>query len=221
MSIGCYTKPMKLHEGVKLPEVSKPQPQKCEKSDADVLIGPQNGSYSVMLNGHVEEYDVGSDEFGSRCVLELSLSKIKVLDWKCDNIVDGINPLDEENSVVAYINRTKLLDAGYAAVFDGLLKEAQQYVCPQNNNLSNTVREEINGRLDPYLKEEQKPENTSQTTLDSRCELPGDSGMCRAAVTRFYFDKAAKTCKDYVWGGCGDVKVPFKTMEECEKACYK
>lgn len=63
-----------------------------------------------------------------------------------------------------------------------------------------------------------KVENTA---LDSRCELPGESSMCRAAITRFYFNKADKTCTEYVWGGCNDVKVPFQTKEECEKACYK
>jgi hypothetical protein len=51
-----------------------------------------------------------------------------------------------------------------------------------------------------------------------RCKLEPDPGNCFAAITKFYYDKNEKKCKEFVWGGCGGV-VPFETMEECKKQC--
>jgi hypothetical protein len=51
-----------------------------------------------------------------------------------------------------------------------------------------------------------------------KCSLEPDSGLCKAAIPKYYFDKKDKKCKEFSWGGCGGV-VPFETMEECEKQC--
>jgi len=50
------------------------------------------------------------------------------------------------------------------------------------------------------------------------CELKPDTGPCRAAIPRFYFDQESQKCKQFIWGGCQGT-VPFETMNECINAC--
>ena len=50
------------------------------------------------------------------------------------------------------------------------------------------------------------------------CELKPDSGPCRAAIPRFYFDQKTQKCKQFFWGGCNGT-APFETMKECMNAC--
>jgi hypothetical protein len=57
----------------------------------------------------------------------------------------------------------------------------------------------------------------SQLTTTSRCGLVPETGPCKAAFKKYYFDKIEKKCKEFTWGGCGGV-VPFNTLEEC-KSC--
>jgi hypothetical protein len=47
------------------------------------------------------------------------------------------------------------------------------------------------------------------------CTLVPDSGLCDAAMPRYYYDQSEKKCKEFMWGGCGGV-VPFETLEECK-----
>jgi hypothetical protein len=56
------------------------------------------------------------------------------------------------------------------------------------------------------------------SSSDSRCQLEPDPGPCKAYIERYYYDKAEKRCKAFVWGGCEGV-VPFETLAECENGC--
>ena len=51
-----------------------------------------------------------------------------------------------------------------------------------------------------------------------RCELKPDTGPCRAAIPKYYFDQKSKECKEFIWGGCNGT-VPFNTLNECKDAC--
>lgn len=57
-----------------------------------------------------------------------------------------------------------------------------------------------------------------QQALSDRCALEPVTGPCKAAITKYYYDKTEKKCKSFIWGGCDGV-VPFQTLEECEKGC--
>lgn len=61
--------------------------------------------------------------------------------------------------------------------------------------------------------------NTS-ITLENRCDLKPETGHCRAMFRHYYFDASSKSCKEFVYGGCGGV-VPFKTLESCQSSCEK
>lgn len=51
-----------------------------------------------------------------------------------------------------------------------------------------------------------------------RCNLDPDPGPCQAHFRKFFFDKNAKKCTEFIYGGCQGV-VPFHTLEECQKKC--
>jgi hypothetical protein len=59
---------------------------------------------------------------------------------------------------------------------------------------------------------------TTQQDIDA-CDLAPDAGPCEAAIPRYYYDKEAGDCKEFLWGGCEGV-VPFETLEDCER-CIK
>ena len=50
---------------------------------------------------------------------------------------------------------------------------------------------------------------------DDRCNLEPDAGPCYALITKYYYDKKAKQCKSFTYGGCDGV-VPFDTLEDCK-----
>ncbi|HEX2966548.1 MAG TPA: BPTI/Kunitz domain-containing protein, partial [Syntrophorhabdaceae bacterium] len=52
--------------------------------------------------------------------------------------------------------------------------------------------------------------------LSERCTLKPDSGVCAAAMNRYYYESLTKECRMFIYGGCGGV-VPFNTKEDCEK----
>ena len=54
--------------------------------------------------------------------------------------------------------------------------------------------------------------------LPEQCNLKPESGHCRAAIERYWFDSQSGTCKAFVWGGCGGT-VPFETMQDCQSVC--
>ncbi|UJR36199.1 hypothetical protein I4U23_028932 [Adineta vaga] len=53
------------------------------------------------------------------------------------------------------------------------------------------------------------------------CQLPKETGPCRAAHPRFYYNSATKTCDTFTYGGCGGNKNNFNTKNGCEKTCIK
>ena len=59
---------------------------------------------------------------------------------------------------------------------------------------------------------------TVQNSLEKRCSLKPETGKCRAMFRHYYFDATSKTCKEFIYGGCGGV-VPFKTLESCKTTC--
>ncbi|KAL1472854.1 hypothetical protein MTO96_039053 [Rhipicephalus appendiculatus] len=51
------------------------------------------------------------------------------------------------------------------------------------------------------------------------CRLPADKGICKALISRFYFDTETGKCTSFFYGGCGGNENNFETIEECKKAC--
>ena len=41
--------------------------------------------------------------------------------------------------------------------------------------------------------------------------------MCKAAITKYYFDRATDECKKFIYGGCGGNENRFDTLEQCNQ----
>jgi hypothetical protein len=59
---------------------------------------------------------------------------------------------------------------------------------------------------------------TEINPVSSACALKPETGQCRAAFPKYYFDASTRSCRQFIWGGCGGV-VPFETLEDCTQAC--
>lgn len=57
-----------------------------------------------------------------------------------------------------------------------------------------------------------------RTPLPDACYAKPDSGRCRAAHKRYYFDQQRQECRTFLWGGC-EGSVPFDTLDTCQQQC--
>ncbi len=62
----------------------------------------------------------------------------------------------------------------------------------------------------------QEPGTTA--SLPDACQQPPESGMCKAAFQRYYYDADTGSCEAFIWGGCKG-SVPFETLDACTLAC--
>ncbi|TRY89854.1 hypothetical protein DNTS_024919 [Danionella cerebrum] len=60
---------------------------------------------------------------------------------------------------------------------------------------------------------------TSTDAFEAKCVVPSDSGPCRAAFRKFYFDASTQSCKPFVYGGCKGNLNRYSSEEECMSAC--
>ena len=51
------------------------------------------------------------------------------------------------------------------------------------------------------------------------CSQPSETGMCRAAMPRFYFSSESGACEQFIYGGCQGNTNNFLSAEACEDAC--
>ncbi|KAL6743976.1 hypothetical protein Aduo_016956 [Ancylostoma duodenale] len=51
------------------------------------------------------------------------------------------------------------------------------------------------------------------------CSLPPEIGNCEASVSKWYYDKAKRTCAIMYWTGCGGNGNRFSSKEDCETLC--
>ena len=58
-----------------------------------------------------------------------------------------------------------------------------------------------------------------QAANNSVCSLPAETGPCRGAFPKFYYDSSSKSCKSFTYGGCDGNGNRFDTVAECMAAC--
>jgi len=58
-----------------------------------------------------------------------------------------------------------------------------------------------------------------QFAIPEVCMLPQETGRCRAAIPRFFFDYAAQDCKQFAYGGCDANANNFDSREACMNRC--
>ena len=79
----------------------------------------------------------------------------------------------------------------------------------KNDNLK--LREKI---LSMTVKEREKL-GINKSTL---WYIKPETGLCKAAIDKYYFDWETNSCRSFTWGGCGGV-VPYDTLESCRNLC--
>ncbi|XP_048837659.1 kunitz-type protease inhibitor 2 isoform X2 [Brienomyrus brachyistius] len=82
-----------------------------------------------------------------------------------------------------------------------------------------------------YRRGDAMPKTDAATTVGStlpamttsefaeKCEAPPLPGMCRAAMPRFHYNSSTRTCRPFIYGGCGGNKNNYASMEQCEATC--
>ena len=53
------------------------------------------------------------------------------------------------------------------------------------------------------------------------CHMPPESGPCRAAFSMWHCDASAKTCVNFIYGGCYGNANRFSNLEDCQRKCGK
>lgn len=62
------------------------------------------------------------------------------------------------------------------------------------------------------------PKNPTKEVVEVQedpCKMKPDPGLCKAKISRYFYNPKSKKCEEFFWGGCGGV-VPFETLKECE-----
>lgn len=58
-------------------------------------------------------------------------------------------------------------------------------------------------------------------TLNARreCFLELDDGPCRASIPRWFYNRTARECQNFIYGGCEGNQNNFETKQHCEQMC--
>jgi len=51
------------------------------------------------------------------------------------------------------------------------------------------------------------------------CNLAVDSGPCRGAFRKYYYEPDLHVCREFIYGGCDGNANRFSTISECESIC--
>lgn len=51
------------------------------------------------------------------------------------------------------------------------------------------------------------------------CQLPPETGMCKAIFHRFFYNATSDECEQFIYGGCQGNANNFKTIELCVRVC--
>ena len=75
-------------------------------------------------------------------------------------------------------------------------------------------------KLDKIV-ENQKTDHENQKTdqVPIHCQLPRETGRCKAYYKRWFFNTASQKCEPFVYGGCEGNKNNFLTEKECSISC--
>lgn len=51
------------------------------------------------------------------------------------------------------------------------------------------------------------------------CLQPSETGPCRAAFVKYYYDRTDGVCKSFTYGGCDGNRNNFDSIEQCLQNC--
>uniref|UniRef100_A0A2I9LP50 Kunitz-type protease inhibitor n=1 Tax=Centruroides hentzi TaxID=88313 RepID=A0A2I9LP50_9SCOR len=51
------------------------------------------------------------------------------------------------------------------------------------------------------------------------CNLPAETGPCKAAIRRYYYNSGSGNCEIFIYGGCRGNNNRFSSLEDCCSQC--
>ncbi|XP_066926694.1 low-density lipoprotein receptor-related protein 1-like isoform X2 [Clytia hemisphaerica] len=100
-----------------------------------------------------------------------------------------------------------------------------EYVCPANNEVGACIYDPLKNCLDNKECNDGKMccsrgcGSECVQSIQKSCKLEKDSGPCRAAITKWYFNSASQRCEKFTYGGCNGNLNRFDTELECRTSC--
>ncbi|XP_031572438.1 peptidyl-glycine alpha-amidating monooxygenase-like [Actinia tenebrosa] len=85
-------------------------------------------------------------------------------------------------------------------------------------NKESTLDGEIRGDK-PKEDIETKTWTSTKETLPERCTYSSETGPCRAAIQRWYYDINKRRCMHFIYGGCQGNENNFKSVKDCQDTC--
>ncbi|XP_068824240.1 tissue factor pathway inhibitor [Capricornis sumatraensis] len=83
----------------------------------------------------------------------------------------------------------------------------------------NTCEDILNDRI--QVDAPSKKPSSFEFNRPSWCLTPADRGLCRANVTRFYYDSVIGKCHTFEYSGCGGNENNFTSRKACFRACER
>ena len=59
------------------------------------------------------------------------------------------------------------------------------------------------------------------SNVPAQCMLPPQGGECRGSIQSYHYDGLSRTCKPFIYGGCGGNANRFETFAECQQMCMR
>lgn len=53
----------------------------------------------------------------------------------------------------------------------------------------------------------------------NECTLPPETGLCKAMMTRYYYNRETRNCEMFIYGGCSGNANNFEDKRDCEARC--
>ncbi|XP_070527125.1 papilin isoform X2 [Cardiocondyla obscurior] len=75
------------------------------------------------------------------------------------------------------------------------------------------------GNANKFQTEEQCERLCGKFHGQDMCNLSVDSGPCRGAFRKYYYEPNSRTCREFIYGGCDGNANRFSTISECESIC--
>ena len=64
-----------------------------------------------------------------------------------------------------------------------------------------------------------RPPVRHPAVLVSSCSLPPETGLCRAYIPQYFFNRTSGQCESFVYGGCDGNENRFEEFHECQEVC--